>query len=369
MICKIATYNTSLSRSKAGQLVQAIRQNDPHILAIAQIIAALDADIILLNEFDYSPNNDSIDNFIDHINQHLEPNKHYQYYFSAPVNTGVISPIDFNKDGKITLPTDGYGYGLFNGQYGMVLLSRFPIVQSASRTFQKFLWKDLKASYLPSLKSDNRYESIEYFTPVEQESLRLSSKSHWDIAVQLSDNHTLHCLCSHPTPPVFDGPERRNYHRNAAEIAFWQEYLSNDTRSKIRDDNGFLGGFSAGNNHRDSFYNVENFIILGDLNNDPERGDGDRATIQGLLNHPSIFNPAPSAKRFTSGRPYTANFNFGKIRADYVLPAKNLCCKEAGVFWPDRSDLNNALFFVNKKPVSDHYPVWVKIAIPQPVSK
>ena len=48
--------------------------------------------------------------------------------------------------------------------------------------------------------------------------LRLSSKSHWDVPVR-TPGGTVHLLASHPTPPVFDGPENRNGARNADEIA------------------------------------------------------------------------------------------------------------------------------------------------------
>ena len=35
---------------------------------------------------------------------------------------------------------------------------------------------------------------------------------------------TVHFLVSHPTPPVFDGPEDRNGPRNYDEIRFWADY-------------------------------------------------------------------------------------------------------------------------------------------------
>ena len=37
---------------------------------------------------------------------------------------------------------------------------------------------------------------------------------------------TVHFLVSHPTPPVFDGPEDRNGTRNADEIRFWADYVT-----------------------------------------------------------------------------------------------------------------------------------------------
>ena len=50
--------------------------------------------------------------------------------------------------------------------------------------------------------------------------LRLSSKSHWDVPVR-TPKGVVHFLVSHPTPPVFDGPEDRNGKRNPDEIRLW----------------------------------------------------------------------------------------------------------------------------------------------------
>ena len=55
---------------------------------------------------------------------------------------------DLNKDGKTDGPADAYGYGAFPGQYGMLVLSRFPFDLDNVRTFQKFLWKDMPGADL-----------------------------------------------------------------------------------------------------------------------------------------------------------------------------------------------------------------------------
>ncbi len=54
--------------------------------------------------------------------------------------------------------------------------------------------------------------------------LRLSSKSHWDIPLQIG-GAIVHVLTAHPTPPVFDGPEDRNGCRNHDEIRLWSDYI------------------------------------------------------------------------------------------------------------------------------------------------
>jgi hypothetical protein len=54
----------------------------------------------------------------------------------------------------------------------------------------------------------------------------------------------------------------------------------------------------------------------------------------------------------------------GNLRADYVLPRKNLPIESSGVFWPDGNDpllyLTGIGFPV---PSSDHRAVWVDVKL------
>ena len=59
----------------------------------------------------------------------------YPYAFIAPSNTGVPSGLDLDRDGETGGPNDAWGFGFHPGQYGMLVLSRFPIDQAAARTF------------------------------------------------------------------------------------------------------------------------------------------------------------------------------------------------------------------------------------------
>ena len=122
---------------------------------------------------------------------------------------------------------------------------------------------------LSTIKGENGQP---YYSQAAQQILRLSSKSHWDIPIKVG-NSTIHLLASHPTPPVFDGPENRNGKRNHDEIRFWTDYLSGSEQSAyIYDDSGKFGGLKG-----------EHFVIAGDLNASPDEGDGIKSGIQGLL--------------------------------------------------------------------------------------
>jgi hypothetical protein len=89
---------------------------------------------------------------------------------------------------------------------------------------------------------------------------------------------TVHFLVSHPTPPVFDGPEDRNGTRNYDEIRFWADYITPGKAGYIYDDNGQWGGLKPGSL----------FVIAGDQNSDPNDGDSIPGSIQLLLDHPLV---------------------------------------------------------------------------------
>src|SRR5690606_16759185 len=196
------------------------------------------------------------------------------------------------------------------------------------RTFRRFLWKDMPGAFLPVGPA-----GAAWFSPDALNVVRLSSKSHWDLPVRIG-RRTVHVLASHPTPPSFDGPERRNARRNHDEIRFWADYLTGGRAARyIYDDAGRRGGLRAG----------ALFVLLGDLNADPYDGTSVDGAIRQLLDHPRVdasYVPssegAVEASRLQGGvnaghrgdpAHDTADFadqppdGPGNLRVDYVLPA------------------------------------------------
>ncbi|WP_311200415.1 MULTISPECIES: hypothetical protein [unclassified Kocuria] len=137
------------------------------------------------------------------------------HVFTAAVSTGVGSGLDLNGDGRLGTGDDAWGFGLFPGQYGMVVYSALPIDRSAVRTFQHQLWSQMLDSLLP----------WDHYAREIGQRLRLSSKSHWDIPVR-AGRDTIHVLASYPTPPSFDGPTDSNGRRNHDEIRFWADCIT-----------------------------------------------------------------------------------------------------------------------------------------------
>jgi hypothetical protein len=374
---RFATFNASLNRFNEGDLAAELStpgSSQPD--TIAEIIQRAHPDVLLINEFDYDADGLSAqyfqDNYLSVPHNGAEPIE-YPYHFVAPSNTGIPSGIDLDNSGSVGGPNDAFGFGFFPGQYGMVVYSMYPIDYANVRTFQHFLWKDMPGALLPIYPDGSSWYSDEALAV-----FRLSSKSHWDVPIQI-DGKTVHFLTSHPTPPVFDDPPTYpagvdfNGRRNYDEIRFWADYVIPSRSSYIYDDQGNKGGITPG----------DPFVIAGDQNSDPLDGDSIPGSIQQLLEHPLVNTKVtPSseggpeqavlqdaANDFHLGDPAfdTADFSDttpGNLRADYVLPRKQLRIDDAGVFWPLESDPLFSLVGVYPFPSSDHRLVWVDVFVP-----
>ena len=374
-IVRFATFNASLNRNFAGQLVSDLSTpNNVQAKTVAEIIQRTRPDVLLINEFDFVENGLAAELFQDNylsVSQNGAEPIEYGYYFVAPSNTGIPSGFDLNNNGVVAGPDDAFGFGFFPGQFGMAVYSRYPILYDDIRTFQLFLWKDMPGALLPDDPSTP--EPADWYSPAELDVFRLSSKSHWDVPIEIGDK-VVHFLVSHPTPPVFDGPEDRNGTRNYDEIRFWADYISPGQRSSyIYDDDGVYGGLEPG----------AMFVIAGDQNSDPLDGDSIPGSIQLLLEHPLIntkLTPSSAGAVEASALQGGANLTHrsdpafdtadfsdsapGNLRADYVLPRKSLQIVDAAVFWPVQADPLFRLVGVFPFPSSDHRLVWVDVRVP-----
>ncbi|MBP87437.1 MAG: endonuclease [Planctomycetaceae bacterium] len=354
-----------MNRPKAGQLITDLETKDnKQARQIAEIIQRVRPDMLLLNEFDFDASNRAADLFQRHylaVGQDNQQPITFDHRFLATVNTGLPSGHDLDNDGETNGPGDAFGFGGFPGQYGMLVLSKFPIDSENVRTFQTFLWRDMPGALLPETNGKS------YYVDNEIAILRLSSKSHWDLPIRIGDR-TIHFLCAHPTPPVFDGPEDRNGRRNHDEIRFWADYIDPTRSDYIHDDRGRRGGLAAGSS----------FIIAGDMNADPFDGDSRDRAIQQLLSHALIQNvraPTSRGAREKSVRDSGANDNHkgpadqdtsdfndrsvGNLRLDYVLPGTSLKTSALGVLWPAQAEDGH-----DSADASDHRLVWLDIALP-----
>ncbi len=342
---------------------------------VARLVAAIDADILLVNELEFdfiSSEPLSGRAFADLVSQQrdylgLEPRRYAVY--QAPSNTGIHSGFDLDRDGSVVAEqgsrgygNDALGYGEFPGQFAMALLVAEPlvIVEDETRTFRNLRWANMPEALLPPGDGQRVPEDESWYTPEMLEVLPLSSKSHWDVPVDLGEGQILHIYASHPTPPVFDGPEDRNGRRNHDEIRFWGEYLAG--ANWIVDDAGIAGGSRS-----------DAAIVMGDLNADPLMGDSrDNPILTWLLANPRIdgeFIPA-SAVELQIGerilRP-VATAEFG-LRVDYLLPTREVDVIRGGIVrgeadLPTSPMLTHEMLDSIRYSVSDHFPVWIDIRL------
>ncbi|MFZ4767582.1 MAG: hypothetical protein ACOYMN_21750, partial [Roseimicrobium sp.] len=246
--------------------------------------------------------------------------------------------------------------------------------------------------------SDANRDTANYYTAAERAVFRLSSKSHWDVPVIVA-GHTVHMLCSHPTPPVFDDGETLTHPlvtssaatkadwnglRNYDEIRFWADYVDPAKSGYIYDDAhlNITGTAAAGNplytgTPTGGLPANARFVVLGDENSDPDDGDSTFDSIQPLVDSAYIdATVAPTSTgalaevpgTFVNRAFKTSDFN---LRADYCLPSKFGfgTAPQAGCFWPVSTDLEYHLL-----GASDHRTVWIDLPIsaesqtPTPVS-
>ncbi|MBB1385812.1 endonuclease/exonuclease/phosphatase family protein [Pseudoalteromonas sp. SG45-5] len=360
---RVATFNVSMDATnhtakdqpiKSDALVNALKSNNQQIKNIAEIIQRVRPDIVLLNEFDYIPKEQGVEYFNKHylnVSQQKQEAINYPYFYIAPVNTGLATEFDLDNDGKKNaVMGDAQGFGFFEGHYGMALLSKYPIDFEKIRTLQTFKYKDMPNAQMPVMPktAENWYNKQEW------QALRLSSKSFWDLPINVN-NKTVHILASHPTPPVFDGEEDRNGKRNHDEIRLIADYVTN--ANYIYDDNGQKGGLKA----------QSRFVILGDLNASPE-GDKARVMTTDLLLKNSLINAsfvpksegAKEQYKESYAQNYTANW---QARVDYVLPSNyGLSVKSGGVFWPTKTSEQYRLI-KDRNASSDHRLVWLDLIV------
>lgn len=371
---RIATFN--IEDVRRGDLED---PSQPRLRRLGAIIRELRPNIILLNEIAYdgpgSPGfregdtpGENAARFVSAF-VHAPDGSGIRYRaFMAPVNTGMHSGFDLDRSGEVvaafpepspstpegTPPAqtdaqraygnDAWGFGTFPGQYGMALLvdERLELLIDDVRTFRLLPWDYVPGAFVP-----REPETLKpWYEPEAWSIFRLSSKSHWDVPVRLPNGAVVHLLCSHPTPPAFDGPEQRNKRRNHDEIRFWADYVDNS--AYIVDDNNQPGGLASD----------AHFVILGDLNADPEKGDSFKEPIRRtLFANPRIDSSVtPVSDIHVPGLEPSDTARF-KLRVDYVLPSRSLGVLRSGVWRQQPSGMGGSF-------PSDHYPVWLDVRVP-----
>lgn len=367
-VVRVATFNAALNRERPGQLLEELEAGSEAARAIAEVVQRNEVDVLLVCELDRDEAARTAEVLCAKylaVPQNGQTPIDFAFRLVLPCNTGEPSGLDLDGDGATSGPGDAFGFGRFPGQYAMALLSRHPLDAAKARTFQKLPWSAMPDALRPDGLADATWQAM-----------RLSSKSHWDVPVRVM-GQDVHLLCSHPTPPAFDGPEDRNGKRNHDEIRFWVDYLTPGKNEWIVDDAGQKGGLAEG-----GLADGAHFVVLGDLNCDPHDGDSRREALHALLAHPRVQDPEPKSEGAAQasidqwavnaqhkGRKELDTADFpeegeqapGNLRVDYVLPSRTVRVVDAGVFWPARGTALQGL-----AGASDHRLVWVDLTFAAP---
>jgi hypothetical protein len=357
---RVAVFNASLVRAAEGQLGGDLEGGgDPQARKVAAILQRVRPDVLLLLEVDRDP-----EALASLEREYLAVPQAgggeglaYAHRFVPSTNTGVPSGLDLDRDGRTNGPGDALGYGAFPGQYGMVVLSRYPIDVDGIRCFGDLRWRDVWGARLPD--DPDTIPAADWYSCAALQLLPLSSKNHCVVPVRVGER-SLHLLASHPVPPVFDGAEDRNGLRNHDETRLWAQLLDGGQGLPV------------------VLEPEARFVIAGDLNADPHDGDSTGDPIgRWLLSHPRVAaSPVPSSRGAEAAgvrdggantthagpaRHDTADFpdadgGPGNLRTDYVLPSKTLEVVDAGVFWPAPGEPGAELV-----GCSDHRLVWIDV--------
>jgi hypothetical protein len=86
-------------------------------------------------------------------------------------------------------------------------------------------------------------------------------------------------------------------------------------------------------------------------------GAVEATALQGGANLTHLGDPASDTADFADSAP-------GNLRADYVLPSRQLRVTDGAVFWPVLADPLSRLTGVFPFPSSDHRLVWIDVSLP-----
>ena len=187
-VVRFATYNASLNRNNAGQLIADLSTPDnAQAKAVAEVIQRLDPDVLLDQRVRLrrGPRRArAVPGQLPRRSRRTAPSRSSsRTSYTAPSNTGVPSGFDLDNSGAVGGGNDALGFGFFPGQFGMAVYSKHPIDERRIRTFQHFLWKDMPGARLPD--DPATAAPADWYSAEELAVFPLSSKSHWDIPIEV----------------------------------------------------------------------------------------------------------------------------------------------------------------------------------------
>lgn len=326
---RVATLHADLvaegdTKDAAEQLASALRTGN-HVKArvIARTVQMNAPDVLVLTGVSY----DDAEQIAEYLSslylasgQDGLPGLEYPHVFTAPTNSGLESGADLDGDGIIGGPGDTIGYGDYPGQYGMIVFSKYPIVEDEVRTFQNFLWRDLPDNSMP-----------QDYSMLEESVLRLQESSLWDVPVEVSGKSSPVHVVS--TSVLSEGTTEDDAARAEDIRRVVSDYVSGDAWY-LTDDAGEQGALEPDAHFvvagspvaAESPENLSAFLSSPRLQ-DPEPQP---VTDQPLSERPGSDMTSENATREVPGDQ--------DLRASLVLPAADLEVSNSGIFWPGEGE-------------------------------
>lgn len=324
----VATVDAGLSSERDGDIVSQLRQgDDARAEGLARTLQQTRPDVVVLTNVDVDAAGDVVDalrsGYLE-VPQDGSGALEYPYAVTGTSNAGVPSGADLDNDGAVGDAGDALGYGAFEGQGSMVVLSRLPIDQPAVRTFTNLTWASAPDSHIGERGYSQLIEGM----------LPLASTSLWDVPVTIQGT-TVHIVATSATSaenaPGADALRQRD------QMRLLKDYVENaKSVSGLADDQDRRGGL----------LDSSAVVVAGNLGADAAGESASSLAVRDVVKSPLLTDPVPGVggtavggfgwmdplyRVLSQSRDATRLDENSTSRQDYVLPAKDLKVTGSGL--------------------------------------
>lgn len=258
---RVATVDAELSGADQGQLaIELASGTDRRATRLADHLTEANPDIVVLTGMDTEQS--AVDalraNYLNNpFDDRADLNLPYSYL--APGTTGVQSGADLDADGVVGGPNDAWGAGDYEGQGGLVVLSRYPIDPEKIISITALPWHALPGDRPKAAGLDG----------VLAGAIPVMSGGLWDIPIDYR-GETVHLLAAQmsdqPAGVSFAGQRQQDQLRVLADYFTGAAYVRDDAQRPVHA-------------QRD-----EPVIVAGDLGSMPQ-ANAARAHLLQVLHH------------------------------------------------------------------------------------
>ncbi len=308
---RVATLHAELTRKGPGLLLRDIeRGGDKQIDALALLVGSVKPDVLFLTKVDFDLEQRAANALRDVLG--------FSHMFALAPNSMKVTQLDLDGNGRAE---DRQAWARYAGEGAMLLLSQHPFALRFH--LNDVLWSDVQGAQMP----------VAGFLDEEAASaIKVVTQGFWVLDLLPEDHAPMTFVAFQNSAPVFDGPEDLNGLRNRAQLGLLNAVMD-----------GKYGMFPK-----------KRFVLIGNSNLDPQRGEGDRAAMSALLADKRLQDPRP---RSEIGGETTAQWETpGAMRVSYILPSAEWELGQTAVVWPRDGPLRAAA-----EQASRHRMVWMEL--------